>query len=80
LAVWSGPLFKASQTKDGAIRITFDQVGDGLKARDGGPLKRFEIAGEDKVWHWADAKIDGKDSVIVSCAGVNPPAAVRYAW
>lgn len=78
--VYSGPLFKSSKAKDGAIRVIFDQVGGGLKARDGGPLKRFEIAGADKVWHWADAKIDGSDSVLVSSAEVKEPVAVRYAW
>ncbi|HBJ87274.1 MAG TPA: sialate O-acetylesterase [Verrucomicrobiales bacterium] len=78
--VYSGPLFKSSAVKDGAIRVTFDQSGTGLKSRDGGALKRFEIAGADKVWHWADAKIDGTDGVLVSSAEVKQPLAVRYAW
>ncbi|MDP1591139.1 MAG: hypothetical protein Q8M07_25515 [Prosthecobacter sp.] len=78
--VYSGPLFKSSAAKDGAIRVTFDQSGTGLKSRDGSPLKRFEIAGADKVWHWADAKVDGTDSVLVSSDKVKTPAAVRYAW
>ncbi len=77
---YSGPLFQSSQPEDGAIRVTFAQAGDGLKARDGGPLKRFEIAGADKVWHWAEAEIDGRDSVLVSSPQVKQPAAVRYAW
>jgi sialate O-acetylesterase len=78
--LYSGPLFKSSEVKDGAIRVTFDQAGEGLKSRDGGALKRFEIAGADKKWKWADAKIDGKDAVIVSSAEVKAPVAVRYAW
>ena len=77
---YSGPLFQSSQTLDNAIRVTFDQCGTGLKSRDGGPLKRFEVAGSDKIWHWADAKIDGTDSVLVSSPQVPQPAAVRYAW
>jgi sialate O-acetylesterase len=78
--IYSGPLFKSSAVKDGAIRVTFDQSGTGLKSRDGGALKRFEIAGADKIWHWADGEIDGTDSVIVSSDQVKQPAAVRYAW
>lgn len=78
--IYSGPLFKSSLMQDGAVRVTFDQAGAGLKARDGTALKRFEIAGADRVWHWADAKIDGTDSVIVSSAEVKQPVAVRYAW
>ena len=34
---------------------------DTLEAKGGEPLKGFQIAGEDKVWHWADAKIEGHD-------------------
>ena len=78
--IYSGPLFKSSEVKDGAIRVAFDQSGTGLKSRDGGALKRFEIAGADKKWKWADAKIAGKDAVIVSSAEVAAPVAVRYAW
>jgi sialate O-acetylesterase len=77
---YSGPLFQSSQTLDNAIRVTFDQSGSGLKSRDGSPLKRFEIAGPDKTWHWADAKIDSPNSVLVSSPQVPQPAAVRYAW
>jgi sialate O-acetylesterase len=78
--VYSGPLFKTSVEENGTLRVTFDQSGSGLRSRDGSALKRFEIAGADKVWKWADARIDGTDSVIVSNADVKAPVAVRYAW
>lgn len=78
--VWSGPLFKSSRTENNGVRVNFDQVGDGLKSRDGAPLKRFEIAGADRVWHWADATVEGQDSVRVSNPKVTEPVAVRYAW
>lgn len=78
--VYSSPLYKSSEVKDGAMKITFDHVGTGLAVRRGGDLKRFEIAGADRIWHWADAKIEGKDSVLVSSPKVKEPAAVRYAW
>ena len=78
----SGPLYLSSRIDGGSISIHFDHVGDGLQVRDGdgAELKRFEIAGADKVWHWADAKIHGTDSVIVSHREVAAPVAVRYAW
>jgi len=78
--VSSGPLFGASEVEGSAIRISFDHVGAGLKVRDGKALQRFEIAGDDKVWHWADAKIEGKNGVLVSSENVESPVAVRYAW
>lgn len=42
-------------------------------------LEGFAICGADKVWHWADAKIQG-DTVVVSSPKVPQPVAVRYAW
>lgn len=78
--VYSGPLFQTAEVRENTIRVTFAHVGAGLKSRDGGPLKRFEIAGGDQVWKWADAKIDGTDTVIVSSPEVPRPVAVRYAW
>jgi len=78
--IYSGPLFKSSEVKGDAMRVTFDHAGTGLKARDDAALKRFEIAGVDRVWHWAEAKINGTDSVLVSSPAVKQPAAVRYAW
>ncbi|QDV40747.1 hypothetical protein Enr13x_05830 [Stieleria neptunia] len=78
--VYSGPLYRDSKIEGNAIRVTFDQAGEGLKSRDGEALKRFEIAGKDQQWHWADAKTVGKDTVLVSSDEVPAPVAVRYAW
>ncbi|QEG00290.1 hypothetical protein Mal15_43600 [Stieleria maiorica] len=78
--VYSGPLYRSSKVEVDAIRVTFDQAGDGLASRDGEPLQRFEIAGKDRQWHWADAKTDGKQSVLVGSTEVPDPVAVRYAW
>lgn len=77
---YSGPLYRSNKIKDGAFHISFNQSGEGLKSRDGKDLARFEIAGKDKVWHWADATIKGKDTVVVSLGKVEAPVAVRYAW
>jgi sialate O-acetylesterase len=76
--VVSGPLFKGSKVEGSSVRIEFDHA-RGLKSRDGGPLKRFEIAGADRKWVWADATIEG-ETVVVSSKAVPQPAAVRYAW
>ena len=77
--VVSGPLFKSHTIAEGNVTIEFDHVGGGLKSRDGKPLQRFEIAGEDKKWHWATARIED-NSVVVSSPEVPAPIAVRYAW
>jgi sialate O-acetylesterase len=78
--VFSSPLFKDSSLQGSDIVVTFEHAGTGLKAKDGGPLKRFEIAGEDRKWFWANASITGKDTVRVNSPEVPKPVAVRYAW
>lgn len=76
--VHSGPLFRAMTVEAGAIRLAFDHVGSGLHARDG-RLSGFAIAGADRRFVWAEARIDG-DTVLVSSSQVTEPVAVRYAW
>lgn len=75
----SGPLFKNSLIEGNQVRIQFDYVGGGLKTRDGGPLKHFQIAGADQKWFWAEARIEG-DEIIVASPSVAQPVGVRYAW
>jgi len=78
--VSSGPLYRGIRREKSGIRVFFDHTGEGLKSRDGMPLQRFELAGADRVWHWADAKIDQKDSLLVFSKECPEPLAVRYAW
>jgi len=75
---FSGPLYDALTVEGHAVRIKFKHLGGGLVAK-GGELKGFQIAGADKQWSWAQAKIDG-ETVVVSSAKVAQPTAVRYAW
>lgn len=74
----SGPIYRAMAVEGQSIRISFDHLEGGLIAK-GGPLKRFAIAGDDKKFVWADAKIEG-ETVLVSSPQVPAPVAVRYAW
>ncbi len=75
-----GPLFKSAEFKDGKAIVSFTHVGSGLMAKDKyGYLKGFAVAGPDKTFHWAKARIDG-DKVVVSSDEVPNPVAVRYAW
>jgi sialate O-acetylesterase len=59
--------------------LRFKQVAGGLVAKDGRPLKGFEIAGEDRKFFPADARIDG-ETVVVRSENVPRPVAARYAW
>lgn len=73
-----GPLYREARRDGSAMRIWFDHIGTGLVAK-GGALKGFSIAGADKKFVWADAKIDGQ-TVVVSAKSITDPVAVRYAW
>jgi sialate O-acetylesterase len=76
---YTGPLYRSMTITGDRIRLTFDGVFGGLKATDGGALKGFTIAGEDRRFRPAQAVIDG-ETVVVSSDEVAKPAAVRYAW
>ena len=58
--------------------LNFKHVGGGLVAKDG-ELTGFTIAGEDKKFYNATAKIEG-ETVVVSSDKVPNPKAVRYGW
>ena len=73
----SGPVYDGMKIEGNAIRLSFSHA-TGLMSKDGAP-KQFAIAGDDRKFVWADAKIDG-ESIIVSSPLVAKPSAVRYAW
>jgi sialate O-acetylesterase len=72
-----GPLYKWAQKQDGKL-VLFFEYANGLVAH-GEQLKGFAIAGPDKTFVWADAKIEG-NTVVVSSPKVQDPEAVRYGW
>lgn len=78
--VYSGPTFKDAQFTGQKAIISFDNVGGGLMVKEKyGYLKGFEIAGRDRKFHYAPARIEG-DKVVVSHPEVPEPVAVRYGW
>ncbi len=44
-----------------------------------GVLRGFAVCGDERVFKWADAAING-DKVVFSCPDVKNIVAVRYAW
>ncbi len=77
---WSSPLAADHWCEDGSLHVRFVHVGRGLKLGGDGTSLSFQIAGADRVWHWADATIIHSDIVRVRSAAVPAPVAVRYAW
>ncbi len=76
--VCSGPMYRGMKIEGSRIRLFFDHVDGGLVAK-GGELRGFAVAGPDRVFRWAQAKIEGS-TVVVWSPEVPHPVAVRYAW
>jgi sialate O-acetylesterase len=74
----SGPLLAGHKVEDSQVVLSFDHADGGLVAK-GGKLKGFAVAGPDRKWVEADAKINGSQ-VVVCAPTVKQPVAVRYAW
>ena len=77
--VYSGPTYQSQTIEGNKIIISFTNVGSGLTTSDGEPLAEFAIAGDDKKFVWANAKIEG-DKIVVWSDSVPSPKYVRYAW
>lgn len=78
--VHQGPVYESVGFRDGKAYLDFSSTGSGLMIKDKyGYLKGFAIAGEDRKFHWAKAKIEG-NKVVVYSEKVKEPVAVRYAW
>ena len=78
VASTSGPLPAGHKVRGSEVVLSFSHTDAGLMAK-GGELKGFVIAGKDKQWQPAIARIAG-EKVIVSNPDVTKPTAVRYAW
>lgn len=77
--VYSGPIYKSSEIVADKIIVEFSNTGGGLISVNGEDLSQFAIAGSDKKFVWANAKIAGK-KVIVWNKDISKPKYVRYAW
>jgi sialate O-acetylesterase len=77
--VYSGPIFRSAVLDRDRIIIEFDHVGSGLAVKGGGDLNQFAIAGADRKFVWAEARIED-NHVIVWSDEIKDPIYIRYAW
>jgi sialate O-acetylesterase len=76
----SGPLFRQATTDGSGMHVYFSGA-DGKLAVRGGALEGFELAGADRHFFAATAKIDADGmSVMVSSPQTAAPLYVRYGW
>ncbi len=76
---YSGPIYKSMEIDGNKIILTFENIDGGLIAKGSEKLNGFAIAGADKHFVWAQAKIEN-DKIIVYNDEISNPVAVRYAW
>jgi sialate O-acetylesterase len=74
-----GPKYESMQVENDKIILSFSNFGSQMQFKGEGTHTNFAIAGEDKKFVWADAKIENGKITIWSAAIPNP-VAVRYAW
>ncbi|MEY2783802.1 MAG: hypothetical protein RL277_5 [Planctomycetota bacterium] len=86
----SGPLFQEQILDGNRLRLRFAHADSGLmiglkqgrlpvQEQAQGTLRGFAIAGEDRVWKWAEARIEQQE-VVLSHPDIARPIAARYAF
>lgn len=76
---WRGPVFKEARVEAEKMIISFEAgTSRGLRL-DQDVDVGFYLAGEDREFHHARARVQ-KEEVVVWCEAVSNPVAVRYAW
>lgn len=77
----SGPTYGTHTVRGGRVTVHFANIGRGLVSRSvtDGSVGAFAVAGSDRHFVWAQARIEGSH-VVVWSARVPHPVAVRYAW
>jgi len=74
----SGPLFESMKKSGDKLIVSF-KYADGLQTIRNEELKYFSIAGPDKKFMWAKARIEN-NKVVVWNENIPDPKFVRYAW
>ncbi len=77
---YHSPMYRSLSIDGNKAVLKFDHVGGGLDTFDVAEASGFAIAGEDRKFVRASAKIVDKDTIEVWSAAVAAPVAVRYAW
>src|SRR5690606_15306398 len=74
------PQYEDMEIQGPQVILNFRNIGEGWSVKNKyGYIRGFQIAGADRQFHWAQARLEG-GQVIVSSPEVQVPVAVRYAW
>ena len=74
-------LKEVSFQEDGTAKVILTEVWSNLMSISARDIVGFELAGEDRQFHLAQAEVDWDGgTILVSCPEVPKPIAVRYGW
>ena len=81
---FSGPIYKSLNINGDKVIVNFDYAQNGITSYNKA-IVGFEIAGEDKIFYPANAKVirgygSNRSKLEVSSDSVKKPVAVRYGW
>lgn len=76
--IYQGPAYKAMNIVADTVKVSFNNAANGLTTY-GKELTNFEVAGADKVFYPAQAKITN-EGIFLFSTQVKGPVAVRYAF
>lgn len=72
--------FESLEIEGSQAVVTIQDVAGGLRTFDGVAPRGFALAGEDRVFHDAQAKLIEGNRLELTAPGVEAPLAVRYGW
>lgn len=75
-----GPAYQSMKVEGNKIILTFNHVGQGLYAFDTQEPQGFSVAGADRKFVWAQARIISANQMEIWSENIQNPVAVRYAW
>jgi sialate O-acetylesterase len=75
----SGPLPKGVVFKKKKVVVEFTNVGRGLVAKNGGPIRHVSLSVDGKTFIWAKTRILN-NKMIVWARSIRNPSVLRYAW
>ncbi len=79
--IFSGPVLEKAEPAGDQMKLTFSQVGEGLKVKgDYGYLMGFEVSADGENFEFAIAEVIDKKTVQVWSDKVKQAVYVRYAW
>src|SRR5574344_1561736 len=72
------PTYKSMKISNDTVYVQLDNLADGISRYE--DMQGFELAGEDKVFHKANAYYYWTQGIIITCPDVKKPVAVRYCF